>query len=134
MPMFNLALTQTAVAPPPMHNSLSKAFHSTVIAVTGLLIASIPGFGQPPQGARGLTVAGYTGTAPVIQAGGKSYVSIEDLARLTQGSLSFKADQIILTPSIPHNDAPPAPPAVKQGFSRGFLTSAIEAMSVLREL
>jgi hypothetical protein len=70
----------------------------------------------------------------VIQVGGKSYVSIEDMARLTQGSLSFRADQIVLTLTAPTTNALPASTPPKQGFSRDFLTSAIEAMAVIREL
>lgn len=40
---------------------------------------------------------GQPGRAPVIQLHGRSYVDVEALARLTNGSLSFKGDQITLT-------------------------------------
>src|SRR5271170_17309 len=125
MPMFNLAFARATIVAAPIHNSQSR---TPITALIGFLIVALPGFGQSTQAAHTLTVTGHAGTAPVLQAGGKSYVSIEDLARLTQGSLSFNTDQIVLTLSAPPADVPAASPPAKQGFSRDFLRSAIEAM------
>jgi hypothetical protein len=80
-----------------------------------------------------LTVAGYAGQAPILQINGKSYVELEQLARLTESSLTFKGRQIILTLSPPsaHEAAEEAKP--KPGFSKAFLQASIEQMGVVRE-
>ena len=96
------------------------------------------GFPQAQQKAS-LTVKGYPGRAPVIQVNGKSYVEIESLARLTNSSISFQANQITLT--LPAPVAPPAPvatPAPAQAdqparLSRDFLRAGIEEMAVIGE-
>ena len=60
-------------------------------------------------------------------------MDVQDLARITSGSLSFQGRQIILT--LPHCDAsaPAGDDAGKSGFSRGFTRAAIEAMAPIRE-
>ena len=68
---------------------------------------------------------------------GRSYVDIETLARLMNGSLSFKGNEIMLTlpafaASMP-TAAPPASQPVNSEFSKDFLKAGIEAMSVVRE-
>src|SRR5580698_4463254 len=57
---------------------------------------------QTAQQKTTLVVEGYPGRAPVIQVNGKSYVEIESLARLTNGSVTFQANQITLklAPSV----------------------------------
>jgi hypothetical protein len=77
---------------------------------------------------RTLTVEGQSGQAPVIQSDGRSWVDIEALARLTNSSLSFSGNQIILT-----LHATPASQPESHGFSRSFLNAGIEAMSEIRE-
>lgn len=77
-----------------------------------------------------LSIAGQTGSARVVQVGGRNYVEVEGLARLTNSSISFNGTQIIVTPSGANANSPaPAPP----GFSKGFVTAGIEAMARQRE-
>ncbi len=76
------------------------------------------------------------GQAPVIQVNGRSYVDVEALARLLNGSLAFQGSQINL--SLPaEGGSAPAPPAAgmpaNSEFSREFLKAAIEEMTVIRE-
>ena len=80
-----------------------------------------------------LTVKGYPGSAPVIQVDGKSYVEIESLARLTNGSVSFKANQITLT--LATSGAIPAAAQTDQPakLSKGLLQAGIEEMAVIGE-
>jgi hypothetical protein len=83
-----------------------------------------------------LVVTGQPGQVPVLQNNGRSYVDIEALARLTNSSLSFKGNQIILTPPGAAASTPPAPQAsqpVGTEFSKAFLKAGIEEMSVIRE-
>ena len=44
-----------------------------------------------------LSVQGYQGQATVVRYQGRVFVDVQDLARITKGSLSFEEDQIILT-------------------------------------
>ena len=90
------------------------------------------GFPQAQQKAS-LTVKGYPGRAPVIQVNGKSYVEIESLARLTNSSISFQANQITLT--LPAPVATPVPAQADQParLSRDFLRAGIAEMAVIGE-
>jgi hypothetical protein len=84
-----------------------------------------------------LIVSGQSGQVPVVQINGKSYVDVEALARLINGSLGFKGNQITLTlpastagtPTTPTPASQPANP----GFSKEFLKAGIEEMTVIRE-
>ncbi len=79
-----------------------------------------------------LMVSGQQGTAKVVQVQGHNYVDIEGLARLTNGSISFKGNQIVLNlPNV--GPAPSAAPQPPPGFSKDFLTAAVEAMTRVRE-
>jgi len=84
-----------------------------------------------------LVITGRSGQAPVLRKDGKSYVDVEALAQLTNGSLGFKGNQITLTlPGESNAPAPAAatnPPAANTGFSKEFLKAGIEQMSVIRE-
>lgn len=84
-----------------------------------------------------LTMAGHPGELPVIEIDGRSYVEIEGLARLANGSLSFKGPQILLTlPSSGSNGQTAAVAAsqpIATGFTKEFLKAAIEQMSAIRE-
>jgi len=101
--------------------------------LTALLVLPASGYGQTAHKSSTFTVAGHAGEAQLIQVNGKSYIEIETLARLTQGTLSFKANQTILT--LPAADSTPPPPAThaKAGFSRDFIQASIEEMGVIRE-
>ena len=76
-----------------------------------------------------LTVKGYSGQAPVIQANGKSYVEIESLARLTNGTLSFQGNQITLALPAPGGGVAASTPADR--LSKEFLRAVIEEMSAI---
>jgi hypothetical protein len=85
------------------------------------------------QQSSSLVVSGQQGTAKVVQLQGHNYVDIEGLARLTNGTISFKGNQIVLnlpgTGASASATAPQPPP----GFSKDFLSAGIEAMTRVRE-
>jgi hypothetical protein len=64
----------------------------------------------------------------VIEADGHTYVDLEALARIANGSLVFHDDQIVLT--IP---ASSTAPSADSAFSKAFMRAAIEELSVIRE-
>ena len=76
-----------------------------------------------------LTVSGQQGTAKVVQVQGRNYVDVDGLARITNGSVSFQGNQIVLT--LP--GAGTGQPASSQstGFSSGFLTAGIGQPTVV---
>jgi len=84
------------------------------------------------QHSNSLIIAGQPGSAKVIQIDGRNYVEVEGLARLTNSSISFNGNQIVLTLSGAAENAPtPAAPAT--GFSKDFVIAGIETMALIRE-
>jgi hypothetical protein len=77
-----------------------------------------------------LSVQGYPGQASVLRSQGHILVDVQDLARITNGTLSFKQNRIIL--SLPLSDAS-QPGADDAAFSPAFRRAAIEAMASVRE-
>lgn len=80
-----------------------------------------------------LSIEGYPGEATVMRSQGRTYVDVQDLARITNGSLRFEKDRSILT--LPRSDAsePSGEKTKRAGFSRPFRSAAIEAMASMRE-
>jgi hypothetical protein len=103
------------------------------VMLTALLMLPASGLAQTKQKASTLTIAGHAGEAQLLQINGKSYVEVETLARLTHGSLSFKANQTILTLPSSASEAQAPKPQVKAGFSRVFVQAGIEEMGLIRE-
>jgi hypothetical protein len=110
-----------------------------VVAAVAMFVVMV-GLVQAAQQGTVLVLSGYTETVPVMQVNGKNYVNVEALARATNGSMSFNGNQIVLTlPAAGSGGgaaaSQQAAPAASQstGFSKEFLTAAIEEMSTLRE-
>ena len=103
-----------------------------LMRVTSLLFLCLSVFVlmHSAQQNRTFTVAGHSAEIPVTEMGGRSYVEIEALARLANGSLGFRGNQIVLTlpPSNANTSTTAAP-----GFTKEFLRAGIEQMSVIRE-
>jgi len=80
-----------------------------------------------------LSVQGYPGQASVFRSQGRALVDVQDLARMTNGSLSFENGRINLV--IPPSDGTQSAldDAGKTGFSPAFRRAAIEAMASIRE-
>ena len=79
-----------------------------------------------------LSVQGYEGQASVIRYQGRVFVDAQALAQITNGSLSFEKNRIILTLPGPDSSSSSAD-AHRSGFSRPFMKAAIEAMASIRE-
>jgi len=86
---------------------------------------------------RTLVLTGHPGELPVLETGGRSYVDIEALTRLANGTLSFRGNQIVLTLPTGGASTPPTNPETEQpgvsGFSKDFLKAGLEEMAVIRE-
>ncbi len=79
-----------------------------------------------------LSVQGYQGQASVIRYQGRVFVDVQALAQITNGSLSFEKNKIILTLPGP-DDSSSSDDAHTSGFSRPFMKAAVEAMASIRE-
>ncbi len=80
-----------------------------------------------------LEVNGRTMDSPILQIGGRSYVDLETLARITNGVIAVQPDRVVLT--IPTATAPsaarPSPPP--DALSREFAREAIGLLAEMRE-
>jgi hypothetical protein len=114
-----------------------KGSFNTWLLLAVLLALPIFALSQGAQQNLTLIVNGRAGSAAVVQINGRSYVEIETLARIANGSLKFKGDQIILTVPVSIGTTVPVPSSAiepaNRGFSREFLRSGIEEMAVIRE-
>ena len=103
------------------------------VIVGATLLSAAMALGQTQPQRETLSVQGYHGQATVIRNQGRVFVDVQDLARITKGSLSFEEDRIILT-LVPKDASEPArDTATKSGFSPAFMRAAIEAMASIRE-
>ena len=76
---------------------MNESSRGTMLALVGLLLAPVFGLSQSPPQSVTVKVNGSSGDARAVQINGKSYVDIESLARITNGSISFHGNQIVLT-------------------------------------
>jgi len=102
-----------------------------------LLFLPIILLAQAAQRNRTLVISGHTGELAVREMDGRSYVEIEALAQLINGSLTFSGNRIALT--LPESSTgaqattAPTNQPLSTGFTKPFLTAAIEQMSAVRE-
>jgi hypothetical protein len=109
-----------------------KAIRTSIMLVTMLLLPLLVLVAEQTSS---LLIDGPQGKAKVIQVQGKNYVEIDEVARITGGSLRFTGNEIILAlPSSDdasvHADAAKSQPV---GLSRPFLSVGIEAMREILE-
>jgi hypothetical protein len=106
------------------------------VAASSLLFAGLvlPGLMVPlaAEQSNSLSITGHTGSAKVVQAGGRNFVEVEGLARLINASVRFNGNQIVIT-LHGGGDTPPAPASPADGFSPAFVKAAVEAAAELRE-
>ena len=113
-----------------------KLFNAGLMLVALLVVPGLA-WSQAVQQNSILIISGQPGQISVVQINGRSYVDIEAFARLANGSLGFKGNQITLTLPGAAASAPAPAPAASQsdnpGFSKEFMRAGIEEMSVIRE-
>ena len=85
-----------------------------------------------------LVVNGRSGDATVVQLNGRTYVDLETLARIADGSLAFRGNQVTLAlpaspAAAPATESPGDHPAPQTGLSRDFKIAAIETLAEMRE-
>jgi hypothetical protein len=78
-----------------------------------------------------LVVNGQAGKTTVVQVNGRSYVDVEALAQIANGTVAFKDNQITL--NVPASASSTAGQQSPPGFSKEFLSAAIESIAAVRE-
>jgi hypothetical protein len=105
-----------------------------------LLLPSVT-LAQRDQQLRVLVIDGHPGHAEVIQKDGRAYVDLQSLAEITNASVTFKENRIILSirgadVSRPAAEAPADPvrsSANDTGLSQDFMRAGIEEFATMRE-
>jgi len=103
------------------------------LAIVLLLLLGVA-ISQSSKGTRSISINGHTGDAMVYDIDGKLFVSLESLARVGNGSMSFQGDRIVLT--FPSADNPPPHPAVQSsptGMSPDFMRASVQTLAVLQD-
>ena len=103
------------------------------VMVCAMLVSAVLAPAQTQVQREMLSVQGYPGHATVIRNHGRVFVDVQDLARITKGSLSFEQDRIILTLGPSDASEPARDTATRSRFSPAFMKAAIEAMASIRE-
>jgi len=101
--------------------------------VLALLLTAVTIAAQTQRQNESLSIQGYPGQANVMRFEGRVFVDVEDLARITNGSLKFEEERIILRLSPSSASEPARNTTDKSGFSPVFRRAAIEAMASIRE-
>jgi hypothetical protein len=101
--------------------------------IMALLMMLVTAEAQTQRQGETFSVQGYPGQAPVIHLQGRALVDVQDLTRITNGTLSFEQDRIILTLSRGNAPDTADDELRKSRFSRPFMRAAIEAMASVRE-
>jgi hypothetical protein len=78
-----------------------------------------------------LFVNGKTTNAVILQVDGHSYVDVEALAQITNGSVKFDANQVLLT--IPNANFDANIPQATPGLSKDFASAAIATLAEMKE-
>jgi hypothetical protein len=111
-----------------MRRNNSRVF----ILVLVLLCLPVLISAQSAPQAQTLIVNGQAGKTTVVQVNGRPYVDVESLAQIGNGTVSVRDNQITLVLPPPPSGTG-APSQVPAGFSKGFLSAAIEATGAIRE-
>jgi hypothetical protein len=107
-----------------------KTFHAW-FAVPIVLALPLLIYAQSAPHPQTVVVNGQAGKTTVVQVNGRTYVDIEALAQIGNGSFAINDNQISLTLPPTNSAAAGQPP--NPGFSRDFPSAAIESLAAVRE-
>ena len=100
-----------------------------------LLIQPANAVSQSGHKTHTLLINGHSGDAIIYTIDGKSYVDLESLVRIANGSMSFKGDQIVLSfPGVGHA-APGHDTGTSnsRGLSADFMRSGVQTLGILKD-
>jgi hypothetical protein len=102
------------------------------LIVTAVALLAVIAPAQNQRKTELLSVQGCPGQAAVVQLQGRTLLDVQELARITNGSISFEKDRIVLT-LTGCNASNVTGDTGTSNFSRPFTRAAIEAMASIRE-
>lgn len=91
---------------------------------------------QSSHKTRTLVINGHRGDAIIYQIDGKSFVDLETLVRVANGSMSFQNEQIVLTLPTASEGTPSAPDnlhAASPGLSPDFMREAVQTLATMKD-
>jgi len=104
----------------------------SILIAWAVLIIAFAAEAQTQQRKEALSVQGNSGAVTVLQSQGRVFVDVQELAKLTGGSVSFEKDRIVLT--LPRRGgSEDGDGADASRFSPTFTNAAIGAMASIRE-
>jgi hypothetical protein len=112
-------------------NGWGKPLVFLVLLLSGVTLAQV----NPEK--TSVVVNGNSGEAAVVRINSRTYIDLENMARIANGSVAFHGHQITLilpgsgarAPATPEPDQPVSP----AGLSRNFMIAGIETIAQLRE-
>ena len=111
---------------------MRKCIRNLNLAAMLILVSGIAA-AQSKYERKTLVINGHSGDAMVYQIDGKAYVDLESLARISNGSLGFNGDRIVLT--VPgegsaqaHQDNQAA-----AGLTDDFVRAALQDVAIIKE-
>src|SRR5579863_5760953 len=92
-----------------------------IIVVAVALAVPTLALAQVARQTRTLIVNGHSGDTAVVEIEGRSYVELEALVRIANGSLRFSGNQISVSLPAGGSERASTTPPANPGFSREFL-------------
>jgi hypothetical protein len=80
-----------------------------------------------------LIVNGKTAEARVVEIDGHSYIDIEALAQVMNGTLAIEPDRIVLAIRTPNPSVTPPSPPAQEKLSKVFASAAVSELAEMRE-
>src|SRR5579863_9454566 len=100
-----------------------RRIHAWMVPLALAAVFAVEGRAQSGQGEYTLNVNGQSGSVKVMQINGHSFVDVDALARIANGSIAYQGNQITLhlpgggdAPAPAQADSNPPPP--NTGFSK----------------
>jgi len=105
-------------------NIRTVALLGFILSLSGVLFAQ-----RTPD--KKLVINGKNTNVAILQLNGHSYLDIETVARITNGSVKFEPNQVALT--IPNANVDTSSPQDNARLSKDFASSAISALAEMKE-
>lgn len=107
-------------------------FGTPMVVAISLVLPALA-LSQAAQRTRTLIVSGHSGETPIVEMNDRSYVEIEALARMVNGSLRYEGNRVFLTLRGSSASGTQNAASANPGFSKDFLNAGIELMASIRE-
>jgi hypothetical protein len=101
----------------------------------GALLTALPlsSSAQSELQQRTLVVNGHRGTVTIYRISGQSYINLESLVQIADGSLSFQGNEIILNMSATTQEHSPRRADTAEGMSKQFMSASVQALAQVRQ-